>query len=201
MQSLFFAAGLTATSAIVARVGTHDLAAMNVLINVTMVAFLPGLGLGLAASTLVGQALGRRDVDDAERWGWDVAQVGVAVMVLLGLPMAVVPELIVGAFFSKEPEALALAITPLRLAGLTVWSEAILMVLSNSIMGAGATRVTLVVSVGMQWLVFLPVAYLLGPVMGLGLLEIWSARIVYRFAQAAIFAVLWRRRIWASVEL
>ncbi len=201
LQSLLFAAGLTAMFTIVDRIGTHEVAAMNVLINVTMVAFLPGLGLGLASATLVGQALGRQDVDDAERWAWDVSKIGVVIMVVLGLPMAIVPRLILRAFFDNEPEALELATLPLRLAGITVWVEAILMVLLNSIMGAGATKLGLIVNVGMQWLLFLPVAYLIGPIWGWGLIGVWTARIGYRFLQSLILMVVWRRRSWANIEV
>jgi MATE family multidrug resistance protein len=201
LQSLFFAAGLSALFMIVDRIGTLEVAAMNVLITVTMVAFLPGLGLGLASATLVGQALGRGETDDAEAWAWDVIKVGITFMMILGLPMAIFPELILSAFFHDEPEALALAVLPLRLAGLTVWVEAILMVLLNSIMGAGATKIGLMVNVGMQWGLFIPVAYVIGPVMGWGLIGVWSARIVYRALQAAVLMVIWRRRVWANIEV
>ena len=201
LQSLFYAAGLTAMFTIVDRIGTHEVAALNVLINVTMVAFLPGLGLGLAAATLVGQALGRKDVDDAERWGWDVSKVGMIIMVCLGLPMALLPELILSAFFHDEPEALQLATLPLRLAGLTVWVEALLMVLLNSLMGAGATKIGLFVNVGMQWGLFLPAAYVIGPVLGWGLIGVWSARILYRGLQAGTLMIIWKRRIWAHIEV
>jgi putative MATE family efflux protein len=201
LQSLFFAAGLTALFVIVDRIGTNEVAAMNVLITVTMVAFLPGLGLGLAAATLVGQALGRKDIDDAEAWAWDVCKVGITIMMCLGLPMVLFPEQILSAFFSDEPEALELAALPLRLAGLTVWVEAILMVLMNSIMGAGATKLGLMVNVGMQWGLFIPAAYVIGPVLGWGLIGVWSARIVYRAAQAVVLMILWRRRAWAHVEV
>lgn len=201
LQSMFFAAGLTALFTIVGRIGTLEVAAMNVLITVTMVAFLPGLGLGLAAATLVGQALGRKDVDDAERWAWDVIKVGVAIMMCLGLPMAICPRLILEAFFRNEPEALELAVLPLRLAGLTVWSEAILMVLLNSIMGAGATRIALIVNVGMQWLLFLPLAYIIGPVLGWGLIGVWCARICYRLLQSMTLVAVWKRRNWANIDV
>ncbi len=201
LQSMFFAAGLTTLFVIVGRIGTFEVAAMNVLITVTMVAFLPGLGLGLASATLVGQALGRKDIDDAERWAWDVIKVGIAIMLLLGLPMAIAPRLILEAFFGNEPEALALAVLPLRLAGLTVWVEAILMVLLNSIMGAGATRIALVVNVGMQWLLFLPAAYLIGPVFGWGLLGVWIARITYRMLQALVLMLVWKQRRWSGVQV
>ncbi len=201
LQSLFFAAGLTTMLAIVDRVGTGEAAAVNVLINVTMVAFLPGLGLGLAAATLVGQALGRRDIADAQQWGWDVIKVGIVIMLILGLPMAIFPEAILGAFFKNEPETLALATLPLRLAGLTIWTEAILMVLLNCLMGAGATKIGLFVNVGMQWGLFLPIAYLIGPVLGWGLIGIWVARIVYRATQSVLLILIWRTRIWSDISV
>ena len=91
--------------------------------------------------------MGRKDVDDAEQWAWDVIKVGIAIMVCLDLPMAIAPELLLSAFIADEPEALAMGVLPLRLAGLTIWIEAILMVLLNSIMGAGATTIGLVVNV------------------------------------------------------
>jgi multidrug resistance protein, MATE family len=105
------------------------------------------------------------------------------------------------AFFGDEPEALELATLPLRLAGLTVWGEAILMVLLNSIMGAGATKLGLLVNVGMQWGLFLPAAYLIGPVLGWGLLGVWIARISYRFLQALVLMMVWRRRSWSRIDL
>ena len=187
LQSLFFAAGLTALFMIIDRVGTNEVAAANVLINISLVAYLPGLGLGLAAASLVGQALGRNDLDDAERWGWDVVRVATATLGLLGLPMAIVPELILTAFFSDQPAALALAVVPLRLTGIAMAGEALSMVLLNATMGAGSTTISTVIAVGMQWGLFLPAAYVIGPVLGLGLTGIWVANIAYRGADGRSF--------------
>lgn len=201
IQSLLFAAGLTALYVILDRVGTSAVAAGNVVINVTMVAFLPGLGLGLAAASLVGQALGRKDIDDAAAWGWDVTRIAIVFIGGLGLPMALFPELILGAFLSQEPESLAIAISPLRLSGLTMAVEAVAMVLMNSIVGAGATRTAMIVSASMQWLVFLPLAYFVGPYLGFGFFAIWASRIAYRAIEACIYAVIWRKRKWAQITL
>lgn len=54
LQQLFFSAGFPALFTIIGRIGTPELAAANVLLNISQTAFLPGLGLGLAASALVG---------------------------------------------------------------------------------------------------------------------------------------------------
>ncbi len=76
LQSFFFAAGMTAFFWIIGRIGTPELAASNVLVQLLLVAILPGVGFGMAAASLVGQALGRGDRDDAVRWGWDVVRLG-----------------------------------------------------------------------------------------------------------------------------
>ena len=200
IQQVFFSAGFTVLFVIIGSIGTHELAAANVLVNVSQTAFLPGLGLGLAAASLVGQALGRGDAADAKMWGWHVAQVGILVMGAIGLPMVLFPELILSVFL-MEQAVIDLAKLPLQISGATILVEAIAMVLLNSLQGAGATRQVMAVSIIVQWVIFLPVAYLVGPVLGLGLLGVWTIFVIYRLITAAIFATLWQRGRWASIKL
>lgn len=200
-QQLLFAGGFTVLFSIVAEVGTNELAAANVLANITLVAILPGLGLGLGAASLVGQALGRKDRDDAMAWGWDVSRVAVMVVAAIAVPMALVPGEILAVFFADEPEALAVAIAPLRLVGITVAFDSIGTVLLNALIGAGATRMALTVSVSAQWFLFLPAAYLVGPVFGFGLLGIWVAQIVYRSLMTLVLMSLWRSRRWSDIQV
>ena len=200
IQQLFFAAGMTALAWIVGRVGTDELGAVNVLLNVTMVALLPGIGLGLVAASLVSQSLGRGEPEEARRWGWEVVQVGVLLLGALGLPMLLFPEAILGVFI-REEHVIALAAGPLRLSGATIAVEGMGMVLLNALIGAGDTRRVMFVSVGMQWLLYLPAAYLVGPVYGYGLFGIWVANATYRGVQACVLAGLWRGGKWAQIKI
>lgn len=200
VQQLLFASGYTVLFGILGRVGTAETAAANVLINVMLVAILPGLGLGIASASLVGQALGRKDPADAKLWGWQVARVGVVFLMLLGLPMLLLPGRILGVFL-HDPETLELARLPLQLMGATIWLDAVGMVLSNALIGAGATRTAAVIIVGMQWLLFLPGAWLAGPVLGYGLLGIWVLQVGYRGLQSLVVALVWQRGRWALSEL
>jgi multidrug resistance protein, MATE family len=201
LQQLFFAAGFTMLFVIIDRIGTAEVAAANVLINVGLVAYLPGLALGLASASLVGQALGRGDVDDAARWAREVVRVGAAILAILGLPMLLAPRLILGAFFPEDPAALELAVTPMRLAGGAMAIEAVGMILMNSVMGAGATTLSMLLGTSLQWLLFLPAAYLVGPVLGLGLTGVWTVNVGYRLVAALAFAAVWRSRIWAGSKI
>jgi putative MATE family efflux protein len=183
VRQLFFASGLTALFWIVGRVSTSALAAANVMINIMLVAILPAMGLGMAAASLVGQALGRKDADDARRWGWDVCKVAVAFLGLVGVPMWLVPEVLLGVFI-HDPATIAVGTMPLRVVGVTIVADAVGLVLQNALLGAGDSRRVMVVGVALQWLLFLPIAYLVGPIWGLGLLGVWVAQAAHRALQA-----------------
>lgn len=152
VQQTFFAGGMTVLFWIIGLVGTAELAASNVLVNLLLVALLPSLGFGLAAASLVGHSLGQGRPAEARRWGWDVSTLAMAVVGLLALPGVIVPDLLLRIFL-HEPALLDLARLPLRVIALTMVVDATGMVLMNALQGAGDTRRVMVVAVGMQWLV------------------------------------------------
>ena len=200
IQQVLFAGGFAVLFWIIGQVGTRELAVANVLINITLVAILPGMGFGMAAATLSGQALGRQDPRDAYRWAWDVCRVGGVVFLTLGILMLVPTRQVLGLFLT-DPSLLELGVWPLRLVGIGILIDGLGLILMQALLGVGASGVVMLVGVGMQWLVFLPLAYLLGPILGFGLLEIWIAMNLYRAAQAAIFAWVWQRRRWQHIQI
>ncbi len=201
VQQMFFSAGFLAMFWIIGKVGTAEVAAANVLINLMLVALLPGMGLGLAAATLVGQALGSKDVDAAARWGWDVVKIAIIGLTLLGLPMVLMPRAILTAIYTLDEHTLELALWPLRLVGLSMIFEAVGTILQNALLGAGDTRRVMKVAIFSQWCVFMPLAYLVGPILGYGLTGIWILQVGYRALQAGVFSVFWMRRGWTRVTI
>jgi len=200
LQQLFFAAGLVAMFWIIGRIGTPELAAANVLITVLLFAILPGLALGIACTTLVGQALGRTDVDDAYQWAWDVCKVTVILLTVLGLPMWIVPDL-VSSIFIHEPSTRELARWPMRIMGITMPIEAIGFAFMHGLLGAGDARRVMMVSIGTQWFLFLPLAYLVGPALGFGLLGVWILQGGSRALQSLLFVRMWRGRKWQHISV
>jgi Na+-driven multidrug efflux pump len=59
----------------------------------------------------------------------------------------------------------------------------------------------MVVGVTLQWVLFLPIAYLVGPHLGFGLLGIWVVQVGHRAIQAGCFAGMWNRGNWTNVKL
>ncbi|MGR9090659.1 MAG: MATE family efflux transporter [Gammaproteobacteria bacterium] len=199
IQQFFFSAGMTTMYWIIGRIGTAELGAANVLINVTLIALLPGMALGLSSATLVGQALGRGEPDDAKQWAWDVVKVAIALLGALGLPMVLAPDLMLGIFL-HNPETLDVARAPMRLIGATMVVEAVGIVLMHSLLGAGDVHRVMRLSISCQWLYFLPLAYLVGPVLGHGLMAVWLLNVSYRALLAGSFVLMWQRGKWATIK-
>jgi putative MATE family efflux protein len=199
-QSFFFATGMTAFFWIIGRIGTAELAASNVLVQLLLVAILPGVGFGLAAASLVGQALGRGDPEDAVRWGWDVGRVAMLVVGAGALVGVFAPDVLLGIFLHEE-RTIALARLPLRMLGATMSVETLGSVLMNALLGAGASKTVMFVAVTLQWGLFLPVAFLVGPVLGFGMTAVWAVQVGYRCLQGLIFASIWRSRKWMHLEV
>ena len=200
LQQFFFAAGMTVFLMLVARMGTPELAATKVIIDLILVGILPGIGFGLAAASLAGQALGRGNPGDAKQWGWDVTKMAVVVVGALSVPAVLVPEWILSGFI-HEPSTLALAKDPLRLVAGFLFIDAVGMVLMNALMGVGDVKRVMLIATSFQWLIFLPLVYLLGPVMGLGLVTVFAVQVIYRGLQSLTFAFMWKGGRWQSIEL
>lgn len=200
VQQLFFAAGLTAKFWIIGKIGTAELAAAHVIVTILLVAILPCLGFGLASATLVGQALGRNQIADAKQWAWDVVKVALVCIFFLGIPMFAFPRTILSLFI-HDPVTLELGIFPLRWIAVTNMIEAVALVLMYSLLGAGDSKRVMKISIGFQWGLFLPVAYLVGPFLGWGLNAVWIASGSYRLLQMFVFTSMWKNEKWASIRV
>ncbi|PAU87466.1 MATE family efflux transporter [Pseudomonas sp. WN033] len=200
LQQLFFATGITTLFWIIAQVGTAELAIAHVLVNLALFLILPGVGLGMAATTLVSHSLGANKPEDAYRWGWDVVRVAAVALFIMGMPFWLAPHFVLS-LFTQDPSLIALGEWPLRITGLGMTLDATALVLTQALLGAGASRTVMSVNLGSQWLIFLPCAYLAGPVLGGGLLLIWLLQSGYRALNSIIFAIMWRRRHWADIRI
>lgn len=204
VQQLLFAGGFSVLLWIIGGIGTDALAVTNVLITITLAAVLPGIAFGLAAAALTGSALGRGDAADAYRWGWDVYRGCWPVFAALALPMLFATDAVLRVFLSDPATVerlVALGRVPLQLVGAGILLDGLGFVLMHALLGVGASLAVALVAVGLQWGLFLPLAYVAGHRLQLGLTAIWSLMIAYRALQTLLFAALWRSRRWAKIRV
>jgi len=200
ITNLLFATGMTALYWIVGHLGTLEVAAVNVLINLMLTLVLPCMGMGLAAGALSGRALGRGDVADATQWPWDVAKLTAAMMFGVGLIAVAFPEKLLGCFLTNQ-DAINMAVMPLRFTGITVAGDALSVTMQNALLGVGDSRRVAAVSIGTQWFLFLPMAYVGVAKMGLDLNFLWGLYVLQRILQAVLFARLWHQGKWKQIKL
>lgn len=199
-QQLWFAAGYAVLFWILGRIDTPSVAVGHVLVNLSLLLILPGVGLGMAAMSLVGQALGRRAHQDAHRWGWDVVRLAWCALAILALPMLLFPEAVLGLFL-HDPALVALGRLPLQLTAVMIVLDAAALVFAQALLGAGANRTVMTATLTLQWLVFLPLAWWVGVVLEQGLVGIWWVQLGYRCLNSAWFVLIWQRRRWQSLAI
>jgi putative MATE family efflux protein len=175
-----------------AQFGTPALAALGVGHRVESWTFMVGVGFGAATAAIVGQSLGAREVNRAERAGW----IATGFVILLGTMGAIV-ELVgaeyFAALFTSEPDVIAESALYLRIAAIsTVFSGAEL-VLEGALGGAGNTLPPMLTSTTLS-ILRLPLAALLAPRFGTA--GIWWTISLTAVARALAVMILWRRGGW-----
>ena len=200
LQQMAYAGGVTVLFWIIGQVGTVELAAANIIVTLYLLGVMPGLGFGIAAASLVGQSLGAGDPDDAARHGWEVAGVAAVVLGIIALPMILAPHLMLR-LFTPSADVIAAGAGATLLAGVGLPIQAIGLVLTQALMGAGDNTRVMLISVGCQWGILLPGAYLVGPYLGLGLTAIWSVQLLYRIVFSAGMSIRWREGVWRTIEV
>jgi Na+-driven multidrug efflux pump len=127
-----------------------------------------------------------------------VAKMSVVLLSVLGLPVVLIPDLVLSIFIHDQVTR-ELAFWSMLAMGLTMPIEALAFVFTHGLLGAGDARRVMLVSIGTQWLLFLPMAYIVGPVLGFGLTGVWIWQGVIRVVQAWIYIALWRGRKWQCI--
>lgn len=200
LQQFFFAASIAVLFWIIGQLGTTEQAIAHVLINLALLLILPGVGIGMAATTLVSHALGQHNQSLASRWGWDAILTATLIIILLSIPMWLFPEPILGLFLTTN-SAISQAHLPLLLTGLAISLDAAAIVLTQALLGAGANRSVMMISILGQWVFYLPLAWWVGPYLGFGLTGIWLLQLIHRAGSSAIFIYIWIRRRWVHIRI
>lgn len=200
LQQFFFAAGICTLFWIIGQLGTEDQAIAHVLINLALFLILPGVGFGIASTSLVSHSLGEQNAEQACQWGWDTIKTALSIITLLSLPLWLLPDTVLGLFIQSE--ALLQRATPLlQITALAICLDTAAIVLAQAMLGAGANRPVLYISTVGQWFFYLPLAWLVGPYLGFGLFGIWLVQLLHRTLSSLAFAYVWSRRQWTDIAV
>jgi MATE family multidrug resistance protein len=198
VQQSLLQVALMAIFAVVARLGAQPVAIVNVLLTLTSAPTLIATAAGVAAATLVGQALGRGDAGGARSWGWRATALTIATTAPAGLALTLAPRALM-ALFLHDPATLAAAILPARIVGFGVAVNAAAVVLGFAFRGAGATKLAAAVPFVSLWCLQLPLMAWIGVVLRQGLAGVVLVQTAVVSGDAVVLALLWTGSSWTRV--
>ena len=188
-----------AASVMMGWLGTLPLAAHGIALQVASLVFMIHLGLGNVATVRAGRALGVQD--------WAGLRLGAQVVVALSLLLAgltvvfflLMPEFLMGLFLSPdEPDragVIAIGVVLLAAAALFQLADAAQVMALSVLRGVQDTKVPMIIAALSYWALGMPVAYVLGFVLGWGGVGIWLGLAV-GLAGAGVFMML---RFWGVI--
>ncbi|MBI2903121.1 MAG: MATE family efflux transporter [Candidatus Methylomirabilis oxyfera] len=180
--------------------GVAAYAAHQVGLNIEALSFLPALGFAQAATTLVGQRLGAGQGLAARRSGIHAAWLAVAVMAAFGVSYLLFPSQWV-ALFTSDQEVAGYGRTLMWIMALLQPPLALALALKGALRGAGETRVVLYAAILGGWVVRIPLAYLFGVQLGLGLVAVWLTMWLDWWVRAAVVLLRYRHLPWREIRL
>jgi Na+-driven multidrug efflux pump len=177
--------------------GTDAVAGYVVGIRVILFALLPSWGMSNAAATMVGQALGARNPERAEKAVWKAGFYNVVFLGIVGLVFIFFAKPIIH-IFTTDPNVVPYGVDCLRIVAYGFLFYAYGMVLTQSFNGAGDTWTPTIINLFVFWVWELPLAYVLAIVFGLGPRGVFLAIMIAFSTLAIVSAIVFRRGRWKT---
>jgi len=200
LDQLIFRLGMLAYVRVVSALGTVAFAAHQIALNGESISFMPGWGFAMAATTLVGQGLGARDPERAERDAMLAFWVAAGFMSVMGVAFMLWAPQIIG-LFTEEAEVVALGSTPLRLIGVVQPFLAAMMVFAGGLRGAGDTLTPLLVNGCAVWLLRVPLSLLVTRWLGWGLTGVWLVMALDLTVRGTVLLAQFKGGRWKTKEV
>jgi MATE family multidrug resistance protein len=182
-------------TALLGTLGTEQIAAHQIALATIRTSFLPGTAVSEAASVLVGQALGRRSLADADRTTRAALVLAVSFMTSCGVLFGLGGGVLVRAF-TDDPAVVIVARRLLLIAAAFQVLDAVSIVLRGALRGARDVRVPALIGVAVVWTCVPTAALLLGRMAGWGAAGGWFGFIAETTLGAVLFGARWRHGSW-----
>ena len=181
----------------VSSFGSNAVAGYTIGIRTIVFAILPSWGMSNAAATMVGQALGARNPDRAERAVWKAGFYNMCCLSVVGLIFVLFARPIIH-IYTSDPNVVPYGVDCLRTVAYGFLFYAYGMVLTQSFNGAGDTWTPTIINLFVFWLWELPLAYALAIVFGMGPRGVFLAIMIAFSTLAVVSAVVFRRGRWKT---
>ncbi len=199
-QNLIGTSSWIALVRIISIFGSEIVAGYTIAMRIIGFVMLPSWGISNAASTLVGQNLGAKKPDRAERavmiTGWvNMILLGITGAVLVAFPAPFIR------FFIEDMAVLGPGIECLRIVSIGFIAYGFGMVLVNSFNGAGDTATPLKINIFAYWLLEIPVAWILAISAGMNQQGVFLSIVIAESIMTLVAWLVFRRGKWKLKEV
>lgn len=185
---------------IIALYDSNVMAGYTIAIRLVIFFMLPSWGLANAASTLVGQNLGAKSPERAERSVWLAAKSNMILMGIISLLMIFFPEAMIN-IFTADAELLKEGSRALQIIGGGFTFYALGMVMIQSYNGAGDTYTPTWIYLISFWIIEIPLAYFLSQRLFHNINGVYWAILGAEAFMSLIALTIFIRGKWKSIEL
>ena len=176
-EKLIMRAGQLVYGAMILSIGSYAYVAHNIAGTIENYTYIPSMGFGVAAATLVGIGLGENNPEKAHRMALAANALSTIFMVSMGIIIFIFAPFFAAAF-SSIPEVQMLTVGVLRMIAFFQPCSAITQVIESALQGAGDTRYPMFLTLFGIWGIRVCIGYFLGIICGFGLIGVWTAYII-----------------------
>lgn len=196
MTSLAEAGLFSASAVMIGWIGTNELAAHGIALQIASATFLVHLGLSNAATVRAGRALGRGETQDLKRGGRVATVMSMVFAGLTVILFLTFPNQLIGLFLAPDdplrPQIIAIGVILLAAAALFQVMDAAQVMALGLLRGVQDTKIPMILAAVSYWVIGMPASYILGFVYDFGAAGVWYG-LVIGLAVAAAFLM---SRFW-----
>jgi putative MATE family efflux protein len=180
-------------SSFIIAYGTTAYAAHQIGLSIESLSFMPGARMGIAAATLMGQALGAKKIRRARISHNEALRLAVGVMTVMALLFFFAPHLLIG-LFSHDPDVIEKGSMFLKLVAFAQVPLAISFVYAGSLRGTGDTFYVFIVTLVAMWGIRVAFSWVASSWLHLSLYAVWGVFLIDWYFRGIAFFWRYRRR-------
>jgi|TARA_B110000467_G_scaffold163069_1_gene188049 MATE family multidrug resistance protein len=198
--------GFTIFVLLIGRIGTLELAASNIALNINLLSLLPMIGLGTAASIMVGRFQGARQSPLAVKTTYSALHMAVIHNTVMAALYWFVPEILISPFINETsggdiPLLESTAVSLLRYFAIIIYLDSLVIMTGGALKGAGDTKyVMTVLAVTSIFFLVIP-AYVLIEILHQPASVAWICAIANLSLVALAFFLRFRSGKWQKIEV
>lgn len=173
---------------LIVRIGTDVYAAHVLAGNIEIFSYMPGYGLAIAATTLVGQHLGANRKEDAYQYGMLTTGIAILFMGFVGILLFFFSPL-AASWFTQDISVIQMVTTALRIDAFAQPFLAVGLVLAGALQGAGDTKSPMYSTTIGMWVIRVVGVYILCIHLGMGIAGVWLS-IAFDLVVRAVFLLI-----------